>query len=259
MTSTATLLSDWPAQLATISRAVDGKLSPETVADITRVLERILPNCLSIALFGSVVSGENDELSDTDILALNSAPPDKQRIRLGLSGYIFDLHLCTNENLIAQMKREERTRFSFYLDLFENPCSFLFIKGDQSDWLQVIQQAAAIRESTEPFNSWLPFITSLTRSLRALCRNTSRSPDLIQIANVYTKILSIWCLSRRRYMSSLPVMRSWMRGIELDSYVSLECAYDKAISGDISPLIQLGNNVMRNIGGPIKPIYLDSK
>ncbi|WP_220125391.1 nucleotidyltransferase domain-containing protein [Xanthomonas oryzae] len=231
------------------------RLSSLDESEIVKAIRAIHPSTTSVALFGSVLRGQTDMLSDTDVLAFVPGIPCLQRGVYAVNGMLLDIHAVDAELLAVRMREEVRTRVAFYISLLDE-ISSLHIIGDSRPWQEASILAKELFRKPPPITTWEPLLTSLTKVVRRLGRVDDSAGYLTLIVALRQHLLMIMCLRSCGWIARESTMAEFVSEVSPSLIAQLDSAFRAAIEQEPGALLTLTSVYLGVVGGPKPPKYV---
>lgn len=227
-------------------------LSELDEARILRAVRCVQPAATSVALFGSVLRGDTDALSDTDVLVFVPGLAAIQRGVYAVEGMLLDIHAVDAGPLAARMHEEVRTRLAFYISLLDD-LGALHVIGDATPWQQSAVLASQLFRNPPPITTWEPLLTSLTRVVRKLGRIDDACGYFTMIVALRRHLLTIMCLHSCGWIARESTMAEFVRKASPVSMAQLDAAFEQALGHEPAALLALAATYLDIVGGPKPP------
>lgn len=228
-------------------------LRHELVKHIESTVRKLFPSSTACLLFGSLVSGNATDLSDTDVIVISPGLSDLVREEIYCDGLILDVHKHSVETIGGKLDKELSSRLAFYTSIVADRSNSLVIFDDCDDFEPLRMRAIASLSDPPPITNWDNFRSRIDFEILDLPRQRHWIERQLVLASIYSQLLLVLSLLHKGWVARVDMMRSWLQALAPCELQRLELAYQEALYGKLQCIADVAESVLLHIGGPKHP------
>lgn len=201
-----------------------------------------------IFLFGSRVTGNVDEHSDIDVIALADDVPSLRRKKIPTPHGVLDVHLHSAASLRKAWQEQRKRYISFYTHALATGEILLDVTGELRVLAEESRQTWP-KQDIEP--DWTVYRLALMAKLGDIRRSQATIDAQLLAVDTYQTILAVHCLQVVGWLASALLMRRWCSTASPAQSHRLDQAFADAIAGTSGALAREAEACLLEIGGPL--------